>query len=163
MAVRDLVPWNRRSRVPVSRSESGHPLVALHQEMNRLFDDFWRDFGGNSFGLTSSFEFPRVEMSETDREFRVEAELPGMDEKDVEVLLNDGVLTLRGEKKSESEDKGRRLTERFYGRFERQIVLPVDVQEDKVNASFKKGVLTVTLPKSAESAARVKRIPIKGD
>jgi HSP20 family protein len=67
---------------------------------------------------------------------------------------------LRGEKKSETEDKGRRISERYYGRFERQIPLPVEVQEDKISASFKKGVLTVTLPKSAEATDRVKRIPI---
>lgn len=161
MAVRDLVPWMRRSRVPVLRSESANPLAAFHEEMNRLFDDFWRDFDGSfgSFGLSSSF--PRIEMSENDKEFRIEAELPGMDEDDVEVLLHDGVLSIRGEKKSEREDKSRRMSERFYGRFERQIPLPVDVEEDRVNASFKKGVLHITLPKSAESVDRVKRIPIK--
>ncbi len=163
MAVRDLVPWMRRSRVPVVRSESANPLVAFHEEMNRLFDDFWRDFEDGSFGLSSSFNFPRIEMSETDKEFRIEAELPGMDEDDVEVLLHDGVLSIRGEKKSERENKSRRMSERFYGRFERQIPLPVDVEEDKVSASFKKGVLHVTLPKSAEAVSRVKRIPIRAN
>src|SRR5690606_20551517 len=171
MAVRDLVPWIRRSRVPVTRIENTNPLVAFHQEMNRLFDDFWRDFNGESFGWSSSFDcprvemsetdkevkveaelpgmdedgvgrrvsdFPRVEMSETDKEFKVEAELPGMDEDDVELLVSDDVLTIRGEKKSEREDKGRRVSERFYGRFERQIPLPIDVDQDKVSASFKK-------------------------
>jgi len=161
MAVRDLVPWMRRSRIPVLRGESTNPLVAFHEEMNRLFDDFWRDFDGAGFGLSSSFNFPRIEMSETDKEFRLEAELPGMDEDDVELLLRDGVLTIRGEKKSEREDKSRRMSERFYGRFERQIPLPVDVDEDRVSASFKKGVLYVTLPKTAEAVDRVKRIPIK--
>ncbi len=161
MAVRDLVPWIRRSRVPVTRIENTNPLVAFHQEMNRLFDDFWRDFNGESFGWSSSFDFPRVEMSETDKEFKVEAELPGMDEDDVELLVSDDVLTIRGEKKSEREDKGRRVSERFYGRFERQIPLPIDVDQDKVSASFKKGVLTVTLPKTAEASDKVKRIPIK--
>src|SRR5690606_14740249 len=103
-----------------------------HEEMNRLFDDFWRDFESDSFGLSTSFSFPRIETSETDKEFRVEAELPGMDEKDVELLLDDGVLTIRGEKKSEREDKSRRMSERFYGRFERQIPLPVEVDQEKV-------------------------------
>lgn len=163
MAVRDLVPWMRRSRIPILRSESTNPLVAFHEEMNRLFDDFWRDFDGAGFGLSSSFNFPRIEMSESDKEFRIEAELPGMDDDDVELLLRDGVLTIRGEKKSEREDKSRRMSERFYGRFERQIPLPVDVDEDKVSASFKKGVLYVTLPKTAEAFDRVKRIPIKAN
>ena len=159
MSIRDLIP-RTRSRSPVGRSENANPLVAFHQEMNRLFDDFWRDFDGNDASLTRSFGFPHVEVSETDRELKVEAELPGMDEKDLDVLLDNGVLTLRGEKKSETQDKDRRISERYYGRFERQIPLPVEVQEDKINASFKKGVLTVTLPKSAEAAQRIKKIPI---
>ena len=161
MSVRDLIP-RMRSRLPVVSRESANPLMAFHQEMNRLFDDFWRDFDGNDSSLTRSFGFPHVEVSETDRELKVEAELPGMDEKDLEVLLDNGVLTLRGEKKSETEDKNRRVSERYYGRFERQIPLPVEVQEDKVNASFKKGVLTVTLVKSDEAARRIKKIPITG-
>jgi HSP20 family protein len=75
-------------------------------------------------------------------------------------LLDNGILTVRGEKKSETEDKNRRVSERYYGRFERQIPLPVEVQEDKISASFKKGVLTVTLPKSTEASDRIKKIPI---
>jgi len=130
--------------------------------MNRLFEDFWHDFDSADAGSAPirSFGFPRVEVSETDRELKVEAELPGMDEKDLELLLDNGLLTLRGEKKSETEDKNRRVSERYYGRFERQIPLPVEVQEDKISASFKKGVLTVTLPKSTEASERIKKIPI---
>jgi len=151
-----------RSRAPVASRESANPLVAFHHEMNRLFDDFWHDIDDTGTSLTRSFGFPRVEVSETDRELKVEAELPGMDEKDLELFLDNGLLTLRGEKKSETEDRNRRISERYYGRFERQIPLPVEVQEDKINASFKKGVLTVTLPKSEQAAERVKRIPISG-
>jgi len=131
--------------------------------MNRLFDDLWREFdGGVGSSLTPLFEFPHVEISESASELRVEAELPGMDEKDVELLLDNGVLTLRGEKKGETQDRSRRVSERYYGHFERQIALPVEVQEDKVKAEFKKGVLTVILPKSAEADQSVKRIPING-
>jgi HSP20 family protein len=161
MAVRNLIP-RIRSRAPVVSRESANPLVAFHQEMNRLFDEFWRDFGGFGSSLTPSFGFPHIEVSETDKEVKVEAELPGMGEKDIELLLENGVLTLRGEKKSETEDRSRSFSERYYGRFERQITLPVEVQEDKISASFKKGVLTVTLPKSAEATEKVKRIPING-
>ena len=159
MAVRDLIP-SFRSRTPVARNEVANPLVAFHQEMNRLFDNFWHDFDGDGSSVTRTFGFPHVEVSETDREVRVEAELPGMDEKDVEVFLENGVLVLRGEKKSETEDKGRRISERYYGRFERQIPLTGEVQEDKISAAFKQGVLTVTLPLSEQAAGRVKRIPI---
>jgi HSP20 family protein len=160
MGVKDLIP-RFGSRPPALRSDSAHPLFTLHEEMNRLFDGFWRELGADGFWPTqSSFGFPRVEVTETDREVRVEADLPGLDEKDVELLLADNVLTIRGEKKSETQDKSRRVSERFYGRFERQIALPVDVQEDKISASFQKGVLTITLPKSALAAQKVKRIPI---
>lgn len=161
MAVKDLIPLFR-PRAPALRSDE-HPLLALHAEMNRLFEGFWRELESDGFWPThSSFGFPRVEVSETDRELKIEADLPGLDEKDVELLLEDGVLTIRGEKKSATEDTGRRVSERFYGRFERRIALPFEVQDDKVSASFHKGVLTVTLPKSAVIAGKVKRIPING-
>jgi HSP20 family protein len=86
-----------------------------------------------------------------------------MDQNDVEVLMNDGVLTFRGEKKSEVEDKERAFSERYYGRFERRLPLAWEVEEDKVNASFKNGVLTVTLPKLPKSSAQVKRIAINSE
>lgn len=159
MAVRDLIP-RMRSRMPVLRSESMNPLAAFHEEMNRLFDDFWRDFDGIGTSLVPSSGFPRVEVIETERNVRVEAELPGMDEKDIEVTLHNGVLTIRGERQSESEDRHRRVSERYYGQFERRIALPAEVEGDKVTASFQKGVLTVTLPKTARELEDVKRIPI---
>ena len=93
-------------------------------------------------------------------EVRVSAELPGMDEKLVEVLVENEVLTICGEKKSESEDQGRRFSERYYGRFERSIALPFEVEEEKAEASFKNGVLTVTIPKSATAKETAKRIAI---
>ena len=161
MALGDLVPWNR-SRAPGSRSESVSPLVAFQDQVNRLFNEFWRDFDGVGSSLSSSFGYPRVEMSESNRELKVEAELPGLDEKDVEVLLRDGELILRGERKSETEDQERRMSERYYGRFERRIALPAEVVEDKVIASFKKGILTVILPKSQQALDKVKRIAIDG-
>jgi HSP20 family protein len=97
-----------------------------------------------------------------DRQGReVTAELPGLEEKDVEVQLSNGVLAIKGEKKTETEDKDRLFSERYYGRFERRI--PVDdIEEDKVSASFRNGVLTVTLPKSAKAQSHVKRIAING-
>ena len=160
MAVRDLIP-RFGSRAPVVRNENSNPIVAFHEEMDRLFDDFWRGFDGFGSSLsTRSFGFPHIELSETNRELKVEAELPGLEEKDVEVLLNDGVLTLRGERKSETEDRSRHISERYYGRFERRITLPAEVEEDRIHAAFKNGILTVTMPKLAEAAQKVKRIPI---
>jgi HSP20 family protein len=159
MAVRDLIP-RMRSRMPALRSEGMNPLAALHEEMNRLFDDFWREFEGVRTSLAPSSGFPRVEVIETERDVKVEAELPGMEEKDIEVTLHNGVLTIRGERQSEAEDKHRRVSERYYGQFERRIALPAEVEGDKVTASFQKGVLTVTLPKTARELEDVKRIRI---
>jgi len=162
MNMRDLIPWGRNQQTAPSRyREENDPFMTLHREMNRLFDDVFRSFDVAPFGSMGRMAgWPTVEVVETDKDVRVAAELPGLEEKDVEVLMGDGVLTIRGEKKSEVEDKERAFSERIYGRFERRIPLAWDVEEDKVDASFKNGVLTVTLPKSAQSASHVKRIAI---
>ena len=96
--------------------------------------------------------------SRSDKEYSVTR--PGLEERDVEVLLQDGLLTVRGEKKLESENRTRTYSERFHGRFERQITLDRDVDEAAVNATFKNGILTVTVPKSARAVERSRRIPI---
>jgi len=97
-----------------------------------------------------------------DREIRITAEVPGMSDKDIELLVDDGVLTLRGEKKSETEDKDRGYSERFYGRFERRIALPSGVDQKAAKADFKEGLLTITLPRT-EEAERSRRIPINSE
>jgi HSP20 family protein len=130
--------------------------------MNRLFDDVFNRF---DVGMPSSFgrmaSWPSLEVNATDNEVRISAELPGLDPKDVEILVEGDVLTIRGEKKSETEDKDRRFSERYYGRFERSLRLPFAVEDDKAEASFKNGVLTLTLPKPASAAASARRIAIK--
>jgi HSP20 family protein len=105
---------------------------------------------------------PRVDVSETDTELKIEAELPGIDEKDVEVVLSDGRLTIKGEKKQEKEEKKKdyHLLERSYGSFARSIALPFEADPDQVKASFAKGVLTVTVPKPPEVKAKEKKIAI---
>jgi HSP20 family protein len=158
MALRDLMPWNNGSR-ELSGNDAGHSFLALHREMNRLFDNAFRSFDIGPFGRMQAMDWPKVEVSETETEMKVTAELPGLEEKDVNVELANGVLSISGERKSETEDKERRFTERYYGRFERRI--PVDdVEADKVAASFKNGVLTVTLPKSPAAQEKVRRIAI---
>ena len=160
MNMRDLIPWGRQSSTaPVQYQNQDNPIVGFRREVDRLFDDLFRG-SLPSLGIGRTLAaWPNVEFSETDREIRITAEVPGMSEKDVELLLEDGVLTLRGERKSETEDKDRGYSERYYGRFERRIALPSYVNEEGANASFKDGVLSVTLPKSAE-AERGRRIPI---
>ncbi|MEA1672852.1 Hsp20/alpha crystallin family protein [Nitrospirillum sp. BR 11163] len=165
MSVRDLIPWGRSSnQVPAAfRDDDRNHFLSLHREVNRLFDDVFRGFDRRlpTFGSLSTFNgaWPSVEISETDKEIKVTAEIPGLEEKDIEVLLNDGVLTLKGEKRSETEDK--QFSERFYGHFERRVPLGVEVEEDKIDARFKNGVLNIVLPKSAKAQSQVKRIAIK--
>ncbi|WP_449255219.1 Hsp20/alpha crystallin family protein [Bosea sp. (in: a-proteobacteria)] len=168
MSVRDLIPWSRNNghQVPsVFRDADRDPVLSLHREMNRLFDDVFRGFGSGlpSFGGASALGggWPSVEISDGEKEIKVTAEVPGLEEKDIEVLLDDGVLTLKGEKRSETEDKDRQFSERFYGRFERRIPLGTEVKEDKVDARFRNGVLTVTLPKSEKAQSHVRRISIR--
>jgi HSP20 family protein len=164
MAIRDLIPWNRRREVTVRGGEEINPFLTLHREVNRLFDEVFRGFDLAPFSdrfFDRSIGWPKIEISESEKELKVTAELPGLDEKDVQVELSNGVLIIKGEKRSETEDKDRLFSERFYGRFERRIPVE-DVDEDKIAASFKNGVLTVTLPKSVQAQQRVKRIAING-
>ena len=166
MAIRGLIPWNRGREVAVRRGEEVNPFFTLHREMNRLFDDVFRGFNVAPFGASDGFfdrgiGWPNIELSETDREVKVIAELPGLEEKDVDIRLANGMLTISGEKSTETEDKDRLFSERHYGRFERRI--PVDdIDEENVTAAFKNGLLTVTLPKLASAKTNVRRIAING-
>ncbi len=160
MAITNLVPWKRGKTVPVKAG-----VQTLHDEMNQLFDEFFSGFGlapWAPFAEMESYFSPRVDVIETDKEVKVSAELPGLSEKDVEVSLSHDVLTIKGEKKSEEEHKEHNSyrLERVYGSFQRSIPLPCEVDEDKVEAVFKNGVLTITLPKVAEAQFR-KQIPVK--
>ncbi len=162
MNMRDLIPWNRSSAPAAGAySEQASPFLALHREMNRLFDDTFRSFDTPSlFGRLPSW--PSMEVTEGENETRITAELPGMDENDVEVLLSDGVLTIRGEKKAEVDDADRQFSERFYGRFERRVSVDPDIDQSQVTATFRNGLLTVTVPRTNSARASRKRIPING-
>jgi len=154
---------------------AGGSLWGLRREMDRLFDDFraglpagWPmrrafdiDWPREHFA-TLWGETPSVDVSETDKAYEIEAELPGMDEKDIELSLSNGVLTIRGERKEEKEDKEKHVSERRYGSFRRTFRLPDTVNEDKATAEFKKGVLRVTLPKKPEAQKPVRKIAIRG-
>jgi HSP20 family protein len=166
MAFRDLVPWSRNQQLAPSRGDAFEPFFTFHREMNRLFDDVFRNFGSPGFSgrslMEGQFGWPKIELSETDKAVTISAELPGLSEKDVQAEIAGGVLTIRGEKKAEHNDENRFFSERYYGSFQRQI--PLDgVQEDKAEASFRDGVLTITVPKSEQAAQNVKRIAIKSN
>ncbi len=149
------------------RREWEYPFGAFQRQMNKLFDDF---FGGIELSPWAPVErrisgafTPHVDVSETDKEIKVSVELPGMDEKDIDVSLTRDALTIKGEKKEEKEDKGKDYyrMERAYGSFTRSIPLPIEVDTDKVQATFKKGVLDITLPKSAKAIQETKKISVK--
>ena len=161
--------------LPAFRDFADHPLLALRAQMDRLFDNFVSDWRLPS--LTHSLWDlepsqtppwsrgvidPRFDVAETDDAIEMSAELPGIDEKDVELTLGDGVLTIRGEKKAEKETKEKDyyLSERRYGSFVRSLRLPGSIDEGKIKATFDKGVLKVTLPKRAEAKAKKKKIAI---
>ena len=142
--------------------EVWEPFGSLQRDMERLFEDFSRDFGWGPPAAAGAGMAPRVDVSETDSEIKIEAELPGVDEKDVEVVLSNGRLTIKGEKKQEKEEKKKdyHMVERSYGSFARSIALPFQADPDKVKATFAKGVLNVTVPKPPEVKAKEKKIAI---
>ena len=128
--------------------------------MDRLFDSFGREVGWPTAGASAMA--PSIDVSETDSELQIDADLPGVDEKDVDVAITDNVLTIKGEKKAEKEEKKKdfHLVERSYGSFSRSLVLPFAVDPSKANATFKNGVLSISLPKPPESKEKSKKIAI---
>lgn len=153
MKAKSMIPVGQERNLMVREN---NPFVVLQQEIDRLFSDF-----GRGFPTFSTSVVPRMDIAETDKVFELTAELPGLEEKDVEINFADGVLTIRGEKKSEKEqkDKDFRLVERKYGAFSRVVELPNGVDPASIQASLVKGVLTVTVPKPAASVA--KKIEVK--
>ena len=168
MAITDLVPWKKNgTSVPVSRRQEEDAFLDFKRQMNSLFDDFFeRPFGLSPFlgetNLMSDFA-PRLDISETEKEISISAELPGLEPEDIHISLDHNTLTFSGEKRAEKEEKGKRFhrVERSYGSFHRSIPLPDEVNEDKIDATFKRGVLKVKLPKTQAAQQKSKRITIK--
>lgn len=166
MAIRNIVPtlWGK-SGLP-ARQEAGLPVFSLQREVNQLFDDFFRGFDIAPFGTfgerVRGFS-PLVDVEENEKELTARIELPGIDEKDVEVLLTGDSLTIKGEKKKEEETREKEYyqMERTYGSFHREIPLPAGLDTDKVEATYKNGVLTVRIPKTEAAKSEGKKITIK--
>lgn len=162
MKVKNLLPaLDRRNR-----EVTDHPFYTLQKEMNSLFDDFFQgfDIAQKSFntGALKSFN-PSLDVRETEKEFVIKAELPGVDEKDVEVTVTDDAVTIKGEKKEEKEDKGKNYyyMERSYGSFHRTIPLASGAESGKAEASFKNGILSIKVPKSESAKTKGTKVPIK--
>jgi HSP20 family protein len=152
-----------KSLIPFASESGRDPFTSLQREMNKLFDDMMKGSPLAAAGVEAALS-PRLDVKENDKAYLLSVELPGVAEEDMELEVANRVLTIRGEKKVEKEekgDKGYHVMERSYGSFMRSLTLPDDVDEQKIDASFDKGVLTVTLPKSKEAAKKTKKIAVK--
>ncbi len=157
-----IVPKTGGKEIAERRSE-WDPFAGFRQEMNRLMESFFGGVGLEPFESRRGSFQPKVDVVDTEKELKVTAELPGMEEKDIDVSITKDSLTIRGEKKEEKEESGKDFyrMERTYGSFNRMIPLPKEVETEKVTATFKKGVLTVTLPKTKQALTETKKIKIK--
>ncbi|WP_295315845.1 Hsp20/alpha crystallin family protein [Roseobacter sp.] len=166
MQISDLIPWSRdKDKSQAGERENGaNPLVSLQRDINEVFEDFWHRVENGWTGRNDGVGMigPSTDVTETEKSVDVSIELPGMTEKDIDISLTSDSMTIRGEKKIEHKDerKGVYMSERSYGSFYRTVPLPAGVDTDKAEATFKNGVLTVSLPKTAEAQAKIKRIPV---
>ncbi|MDE2335793.1 MAG: Hsp20/alpha crystallin family protein [Alphaproteobacteria bacterium] len=164
MAIRDLINWDRPFGVPVRRSGDFLPSFSeLQEDMNRLLGKFYR---GSEVYLTnwdSITSAPAINIAEDENSFRIEAELPGLTPEAVDVSVTNGFLTIKGERKGEKEAKDLDYIRKEYtaAAFYRQIALPEAADPDRAEASFKNGILTVTLPKRAEAVQHPRKLQIK--
>jgi HSP20 family protein len=160
--MRYLSPFRLGKSSNISKT-GGNPAAVFQKELNNLFDDFFSGFEVMPFDEKAVSFNPKVDMTEDEKEIKVTAELPGLEEKDIEVNLTRDILTIKGEKTQEKEEKGKETyySERSYGSFTRTIQIPSEVEHDKIDATFKKGVLNITLPKFAKPVEQQKKIQIK--
>ncbi len=163
MPKKNIAPSGEKS-LPVRREEY-HPFSLLREEMNTLFDNFFRGFELEPFRSHFEAFSPNINVKESEKDISVTAELPGMDDKDIDVSLTRDSLTIKGEKKEDKEEKGKNYyrMERSFGSFSRSIPLPAEIDVDKVKAEFKKGVLTVRLPKTPKAMKETKKISVKAE
>jgi HSP20 family protein len=159
-----LVPWrNNKAQAPATRDDFFDPLVTFRREMDRMFDDF---FGGSGLrGPQSGWQAltPAVDVDENDSEIVISAELPGVTEKDIDVSLAGDVLTIKGEKRSQHEEKNgdSTYTERRFGSFSRSVRLPFEAGDEKVDAQFSNGLLKVRVAKPAQLQRATRRIEVR--
>jgi HSP20 family protein len=187
MDIKKFAPWNwfkkedeeTGSVIPVqrnddrfARSEShlNSPILQLHREVDRIFENAFRNFGFSSFGselstpiATSGLLKPNVDIGVTEKEYTISVEVPGVSEKDAKVEISGDTLIISGEKKQEKEQRNQDFyrIERSYGSFQRVLSLPEDADQEGISASFKKGVLTIKMPRKSLPKSDVKQIEVK--
>jgi HSP20 family protein len=165
VAFKDLVPWREQSQVPARRDDFFDPYTNFRREVDRMFESFFEDFGSHALANNWSWRNagPAIDVSGSDKELVVTAEVPGVNENDIEVTLADNILTVQGEKKAEHEQKYGETSylERRYGAFSRSIRLPFSVKDEEVDATYDKGVLTIKIPKPAEAQRSLRKIEVK--
>ncbi len=172
MSLNNLMPWGRRE-LPIRREDEYRATPALlgefdtsFRDLERMFDRFLGVPEGSQSALTSAVFIPSLDVHETDKEFQIRLEVPGMDEKDIDISIHRDLLTISGEKKEEKEEnvKGVHRVERRFGSFSRSVRLPENcVDTEKAEAAYKNGVLTVKLPKLTEYKQCAKKIPIDSE
>ncbi len=159
MARRELMPWRHRTEME-PRTEEMWPIRRTFESM---FEDFFRGLPRLGLMEEAFGGVPRVDMNETEGEYRIEAEMPGMEEKDIDVSVKGNTLMIRGERREEKKQEAEGQTifhECRYGTFERTVQLPMEVDTDKISATYRNGVLRLTLPKSEEAKEKVKKIEV---
>lgn len=167
MDFRDLMMWRWPPRAETAgQSEAVDPMRALQADINRAFEAFWRSVPAPSFranwGMTMQCTEPRIDLVETEREIEVSAEMPGLEERDIEVSMSEDCITIKAEKRAgrDRQGGGYRINERLYGSVQRTIPLPAPVDQDGVRATYANGVLTINMPKAAGAEKDARHIPV---
>ena len=163
MELGSLVPWRDKFRAPANREDIYDPFAMFRRAVDHMFDDFLGAAGGmREVGSGWQGVSPTIDVTDTEKELVVTAELPGLDEKDFEVTLAGDILTIKGEKKIEHENRsgGVYQLERRFGSFSRSLRLPFETTDEQIEARYDKGVLTIHLPKPPEAQRQVRRIEV---
>lgn len=181
MDFKKLAPWNwfkkeeeqQPTNLPVhhyGQSRLLSPVAQFHQEIDRMFENFFRTVGFPSLGVDrealslaqDKWIKPTLDIAASEKEYTISVELPGVDEKDVLLELSDDTLIIKGEKKQEKESREQNYyrMERSYGSFQRILSLPEDAEQDRIEATYKQGILTITIPRKVRPAAKAKQITI---
>ena len=163
MTLRSLLPFGQTTSQSLVSQTEGAPFFSLHRDIDRAIDEMFHNFGRFGTSLETVAFTPHLDVSEDDNNYMVAVELPGMDEKDIDLEIKDGNLLIRGEKKFERDEKrkgGYHLVERSYGSFLRTVPLSFDVEPDAIEAVYKKGVLKITVPKPEGMDLKARKIEI---